>query len=328
MSEILPFLSPGHRPSRATRPPTPRFPPRFGRPGRLLFRCVPLSGDEREFAEVYASAKDFDEGKQSFFLKRPSRGKGEVLYPLHGHFLEGGSTGVFMVHDGQGTRAGEEFRIDQSVNLGLLLVRPSGNDFRAILDVTAEERAEDLNGAGGPTPAEYSCVWKEAARPITSQSGRVRSAPNSGATPPSHWLRESDTTLLTCAAAPSGEYRLELRGSKIWPGHLGFLVVTMPGTEQPVGYNVHLLARAGHLLIHAHSYPHRPRQHPLDTMEETETVIGGLLLTKTASGYEGWVGLSSSSADPYNISFSRDATMGDYAAMGRTVIPPSPVTCR
>jgi hypothetical protein len=66
----------------------------------------------------------------------------------------------------------------------------------------------------------------------------------------------------------------------------------------------------------------------LDTMEETETVIGGLLLTKTAGGYEGWVGLSSSSADPYNISFSREATIGDYAALGRTVVPPLPVTCR
>lgn len=66
----------------------------------------------------------------------------------------------------------------------------------------------------------------------------------------------------------------------------------------------------------------------LDTMEETETVIGGLLLVKTESGYTGWAGLASSAADPYNISFSREATMADYAAMGRAIVPPMPVTCQ
>jgi hypothetical protein len=63
-------------------------------------------------------------------------------------------------------------------------------------------------------------------------------------------------------------------------------------------------------------------------MEETETVIGGLLLAKTENGYEGWVGLAGSSADPYNISFSHEATLGDYVAMGRVVVPPLSVTCR
>ena len=65
----------------------------------------------------------------------------------------------------------------------------------------------------------------------------------------------------------------------------------------------------------------------LDTMEETETVIGGLLLVKTESGYAGWAGLAGSAADPYNISFSTNATLGDYAAMGRAIVPPMPVTC-
>jgi hypothetical protein len=97
--------------------------------------------------------------------------------------------------------------------------------------------------------------------------------PNSGATPPSHWFRESDKTLLTCSGTAAGEYRFELLGSKIWPGHLGFLLVRAPGTDQPVGYNVHLLDGRGRLLIHAHSYPHRSRERMLDRMEETETVI-------------------------------------------------------
>jgi hypothetical protein len=104
--------------------------------------------------------------------------------------------------------------------------------------------------------------------------------------------------------------------------------VRLPGQDQPVGYNVHLLAGPDRLLIHAHSYPHRSRAHLLDTMEETETVIGGLLLNRTDNGYAGWAGLASSAADPSNISFSRDATLADYTAQGRTVVPPLPVTCR
>jgi hypothetical protein len=63
-------------------------------------------------------------------------------------------------------------------------------------------------------------------------------------------------------------------------------------------------------------------------MEETETVIGGLLLVPAKSGYRGWIGLAGASADPYNITFSREATVGDYAAQGRIVVPPLPVTCQ
>jgi len=66
----------------------------------------------------------------------------------------------------------------------------------------------------------------------------------------------------------------------------------------------------------------------LDTMEETETVIGGLLLRKTEDGYAGWIGLVSSAADPMNTSFSRDAALADYASLGHAVIPPLPVSCR
>ena len=158
---------------------------------------------------------------------------------------------------------------------------------------------------------------------------RLIASPNSGAMPPSHWFRESDKTLLTCrGTAAAGEYRFELLGSKIWPGHLGFLLVRVPGKDQPVGYNVHLLAGPGRLLIHAHSYPNRTRERMLDTMEETETVIGGLLLVKTGNGYSGWAGLAGSAADPYNMSFSREASMADYAAYGRTVVPPMQVTCK
>ena len=33
-------------------------------------------------------------------------------------------------------------------------------------------------------------------------------------------------------------------------------------------------------------------------------------------------------ADPYNISFPRETTIGDYVALGRAVVPPLPVTCK
>ena len=155
----------------------------------------------------------------------------------------------------------------------------------------------------------------------------MRATPNSGARPPSHWYRESDTKLLVCTAiGPTGEYKIEVLGSTIWPGHLAFLVVRAPGND-PVGYNVHLLEGPGRLLIHAHSYPHRTRVQMLDTMEETETVIGGLLLMKSEKGYAGWIGLVSSAADPMNTSFSRDATLADYSSLGHAVIPPRPVSC-
>ncbi len=301
----------------------PTLPPRFGHPGRLLMSCVAPAG---RVWEVYASAQDFDEGRQSFFLKRTGPGEEETLYPLHGHFLNGGSSGIFMVHDGKGRRAGPDqpVLIDQSVNMGVLFFRTADGDVRAVLDVLAED------ASGGTRPgalAESACQWRDAPRQPPDAS-HVRTQPNSGATPPSHWFRESNKTLLTCrGTASAGEFRFELLGATIWPGHLAFLVVHAPGAD-PVAYNVHLLARDGRLLIHTHSYPHRSRQLPFDTMEETETVIGGLLLDRTEDGYRGWAGLAASAADPYNISFSRDATLSDYAAQGRAVVPPTEITCR
>jgi hypothetical protein len=215
------------------------------------------------------------------------------------------------------------------VNMGVLFFRTTGGDVRATLDVFEEEKIGETTGAAGATLMEYSCRWGEDVRRLALRAEHVRVQPNSGATPPSHWFRESDKTLLTCSGtAAEGAYRFELLGSKIWPGHLGFLLVRAPGTDQPVGYNVHLLDGRGRLLIHAHSYPHYSRERMLDRMEEAETVIGGLLLVKTENGYSGWAGLAGSAADPYNISFSRDASMADYAAYGRTVVPPTPVTCR
>ncbi len=313
----------------------PTLPPRLGRPGRLLLQCASPADLNSARWDVHASAQDFDEGRQSFFLKRTDPVGSETLYPLHGHFLDGGSTGVFMVHDGRGAKngQGDAFLIDQSVNMGVLLFRATGDGARAILDVFAEERENGASGRAKSALDDYFCQQGEAAdTPVArhaAQPGHVRMQPNSGATPPSYWFRESDKTLLTCrGTAAADEYRFELLGSKIWPGHLGFLIVHAPGADPPVGYNVHLLAGAGRLLIHAHSYPHRSRAHLLNTMEETETVIGGLLLVETRDGYAGWAGLASSAADPYNMSFSRDATMGDYASLGRTVVPPTPVTCR
>ncbi|TLY25761.1 MAG: SDR family oxidoreductase [Nitrospirae bacterium] len=305
------------------------LPPRLGRPGQLLFGCSTPTARAPEAAEVYASALDFDEGRQSFFLKRLDSAGKESLYPLHGHFLDGGRSGIFMVHDGKGVKDGDAYRIDQSVNMGVLFLRTADSGLRATLDVFAEENGGRPAERAGQPLAEYSCRWAEEGHRLSSQREHVRAQPNSGAKPPSHWYRESDKTLLTCRAeSPAGEYQLELRGSKIWPGHLGFLVVRVPGIDRPVGYNVHMLEGPGRLLIHAHSFPHRTKASMLDTLEETETVIGGLLLVPSEAGYTGWIGLAGASADPYNISFSRDATVGDYAAQGRIVVPPLPVTCR
>lgn len=309
----------------------PALPPRFGRLGRLLLQCVAQADRGSARWDVYASAQDFDEGRQSFFLRRTDPAGSETLYPLHGHFLDGGSSGIFMVHDGRGVRQGQgdAFLIDQSVNMGVFFFRTTGDEVRATLEVFAEEKIGETAGASGATLVEYSCRWGEDVRRLAPRAEHVRMQPNSGATPPSHWFRESDKTLLTCrGTVTEGEYRFELLGSKIWPGHLGFLLVRAPGKDQPVGYNVHLLDGRGRLLIHAHSYPHRSRERMLDRMEETETVIGGLLLVKTKGGYTGWAGLAGSAADPYNMSFSREATMADYAAMGRAVVPPLPVTCK
>jgi hypothetical protein len=304
------------------------LPPRLGRPGRLLLGCSTQTARGPEEAELYASARDFDEGRQSFILKRLDSAGKENLYPLHGHFLDEGRTGVFMVHDGKGVKGGDTYRIDQSVNMGVLFLRTSNSRLRAILDVFAEENGGKTGQRAEPPFAEYFCRWAEEGRRLSSQREHVRVQLNSGATPPSHWYRESDKVLLMCrAGSPPGEYRLELRGSKIWPGHLGFLVVRAPGMDQPVGYNVHMLDGPGRLLIHVHSFPHRTKAGMLDSLEETETVIGGLLLVPSEAGYTGWIGLAGASADPYNISFSRDATVGDYAAQGKIVVPPLPVTC-
>jgi hypothetical protein len=309
----------------------PALPPRFGRPGRVLFHCEGQTDRGPAVWSVYASAQDFDKGRQSFFLKRTDPTGSETLYPLHGHFLDGGASAILMIHDGKGVRQGQgdAFLIDQSVNMGVLFFRASGDGVRAILDVFAEEKIGETGGAAGSPLAEHSCRWGASVSRLPSRAEHVRMQLNNGATPPSHWFRESDKTLLVCSGnAAEGEYRFELLGSKIWPGHLGFLVVHAPGTDSPVGYNVHLLAGPSRLLIHTHSYPHRTRERTLDTMEEAETVIGGILLVKLEGGYAGWAGLAGSAADPYNISFSREATMGDYAALGRTVVPPLQVTCK
>ena len=307
----------------------PTLPPRFGRPGRLLLRCAAPADRGSALWEVYASAQDFDEGRQSFYLKWTDSAGRETLYPLHGHFLDGGLSGIFMVHDGKGNRQGETFLIDQSVNMGVLFFRTTNEGIRAVLDVFAEENVSATVQADGNPLEEFSCRLGERSNRFSTRAEHIRAMPNSGATPPSHWFREADRIILTCTAStPAGDYRFELLGSTIWPGHLGFLVVRTPGKEPSVGYNVHLLKGPGRLLIHAHSYPHLTRARTLDTMEETETVIGGLLLVKTENGYAGWVGLAGSSADPYNISFSREAVTGDYTTMGQVVVPSLPVTCR
>ena len=320
-----------HGPPAITGNPAadPTLPPRLGHPGRLLLGCSARTARGPETAELYASALDFDEGRQSFFLKRLDSAGRESFYPLHGHFLDGGRSGIFMVHDGKGLKDGDAYRIDQSVNMGVLFLHTADGGLRAILDVFAEENVGKLGEGAGRPLGEYSCRWAEEGRRLSSQREHVRAQPNSGATPPSHWYRESDRTVLAClGSSMDGTYRFELRGSKMWPGHLGFLVVRTPGMDQPVGYNVHMLEGPGRLLIHAHSFPHRTKASMLDTLEETETVIGGLLLVPSETGYTGWIGLAGSSADPYNLSFSRDATVGDYAAQGRIVVPPLPVVCQ
>ncbi|HEY3198462.1 MAG TPA: hypothetical protein VGJ57_10640 [Nitrospirales bacterium] len=301
----------------------PAAPPRIGEPGRLLLSC--MRPGESQPVEMYASARTFDEGRQSFFLRRLNQAGEELFYPLHGHFLDGGASGIFMIHDGKGMRRQEILQIDQTVNMGLVFLQTTTDGLQAVLNVYAESE----NSPGALKDLEqWSCRWGVEARRSSLGKDHVRAEPNTGARPPSHWFQESNTKLLECTASgPTGTYRIEVLGSTIWPGHLGFLVVRAPG-NQPVGYNVHLLEGPGRLLLHAHSYPHRTRVRMLDTMEETETVIGGLLLSKTENGYTGWIGLVSSAADPMNTSFSRDATVADYASLGHAVIPPLPVACR
>ena len=66
----------------------PTAPPRIPEPGRLLLSCI--SPKEPRPVEIYASARDFGEGKQSFYLRRWTQPEAEIIYPLHGHFLDGG----------------------------------------------------------------------------------------------------------------------------------------------------------------------------------------------------------------------------------------------
>jgi len=321
-------LGDGDHPSRhQPRPPAikgnpaaePDLPPRLVHPGRVLMQCDRTVQGKTEHAELLASGDDFDDGKQSFFLKQGADGR-ERLYPVHGHFLNGGKAGVFMIHEGKGSKADEAFKVDQSVNMGLVLFRSTGTGLRATIEVLAEDETETKRSA----ISDWACRMSAGATEHRSAAAHVKARPHTGAISPSHWYRESDLTILTCVA---GEYRLTLRVATVWPAHLGFLVL-QAGDKPPVGYNVHLLEAPGRLLIHVHSVPHRTREKMLDTTMETETVIGGLLLNTTEGGYAGWVGLAGSTADPYNISFSRDATMADYAATGYAVIPPLPVTCK
>src|SRR5947209_928598 len=67
----------------------PTAPPRIAEPGRLLLSCI-RPGESRS-VEIYASARDFGDGKQSFYLRRGDRAEAEMMYPLHGHFLDGGN---------------------------------------------------------------------------------------------------------------------------------------------------------------------------------------------------------------------------------------------
>ena len=301
----------------------PAAPPRIAELGRLLLSC--MGPGESQPVEMYASARNFDEGKQSFYLRRWNQAGEDLFYPLHGHFLDGGASGIFMIHDGKGMRHEGLLHIDQTVNMGLLFIQTRTEGLQAVLNVYAESE----NSPSTVSDFEQlRCRWGQQARNLSLGKDHVRVEPNSGARPPSHWFQESNTKLLTCTAVgATGPYRVEVLGSTIWPRHLGFLVVHNAGSE-PVGYNVHLLEGPGRLLLHAHSYSHRTRTRMLDTMEETETVIGGLLLNKTENGYTGWIGLVSSAADPMNTSFSRDATVADYASLGHAVIPPLPVICR
>src|SRR2546427_9850402 len=104
--------SPGdhHRPFAQDGPPAitgnpaadPTLPPRLGRPGRLLLGCSTKTARGPETVELYASALDFDEGRQSFFLKRLDSAGRASPYPLHRDFLDRGRPGHFLGLHGQG----------------------------------------------------------------------------------------------------------------------------------------------------------------------------------------------------------------------------------
>ncbi|TAL12114.1 MAG: hypothetical protein EPO02_02595, partial [Nitrospirae bacterium] len=158
----------------------PTLPPRLGHHGRLLLHCAAPTDRKDAAWDLYASAQDFDEGRQTFFLKRTGQTGSETLYPLHGHFLEGGASGIFMVHDGKGVgqTQGNAFFIDQSVNMGVLFFRTTGDELRAILDVFAEEKIGEAAGAPGAALAERSCRWGAGVRRLPPRAEHVRVQPN------------------------------------------------------------------------------------------------------------------------------------------------------
>ena len=112
----------------------PTAPLRIAEPGRLLLSCI--SAKDPRPTEIYASARDFGEGKQSFYLRRWTQAEAEIIYPLHGHFLDGGAAGIFMVHDGKGMRQQAIVRIDQTVNMGLFFLWRTAHGLRAVIDST------------------------------------------------------------------------------------------------------------------------------------------------------------------------------------------------
>src|SRR5256712_8542885 len=99
--------SPGdhHHPFAQDGPPAitgnpaadPTLPPRLGHPGRLLLGCSARTARGPETAELYASALDFDEGRQSFFLKRLDSAGPGGFYSLPRAFLVGGAPPRFSV---------------------------------------------------------------------------------------------------------------------------------------------------------------------------------------------------------------------------------------
>ena len=91
--------APHHPSSSIDRPPPikgkpafdPNLPLRVGPPGRLLFRCA--RAEDGATAELYSSAVDFDDGRQSFFLKR--RDRSAILLGVES--IEGSKWGAVVV---------------------------------------------------------------------------------------------------------------------------------------------------------------------------------------------------------------------------------------
>src|SRR3989449_1765892 len=152
-----PFAQDGPPAITGTPAADPTLSTRLGRPGRLLLGCSTKTARDPETAELYASALDFDEGRQSFFLKRLDSAGRESFYPLHGHFLDGGRSGIFMVHGGKGGKDGDAYRIDPSGHIGGLFLHTADGGLRAILDVFAGENVGKLGEGAGRPLGEYSC---------------------------------------------------------------------------------------------------------------------------------------------------------------------------